>query len=540
MPEKVRGLLDSARAKLTGLLGDFPAGFNSGAAAGFPGWAGDMAYMADTARLALTGADQQAAPENYVGTTEYIAKQAGFPVPQTLSGQLGAAVGGLMSPGPGDLAKFAPLGAMFLGAKAKTAMPDVLEYAQAMEKAGKSADEIWQTTGKLGQPWFRGADGKWRFEVDDSARFKSEPAKAALADTASGDVIPLSQLLGQEDEIARAYPDIGNVLFERTDAGGGLYYPPNKFGTEKIEVGSRDARSTALHETMHPIQVREGFALGGLPANSSKSAEDDYWRLAAEAEARNVQHRADMSMDERIALPPWTTQDVPTEQQIVRFGDGPAMAIEDFAARRAGKAKPYKESLPMDEASRMQRATEAGFNPNETLYHGGASDITEVQSGNRGFWLSPDPSIADIYAGNAEKRWPGQNNASPNVTPVMVRGERLIVSDMKDGNSGWYSDNLASALGIDAGPPAGRAKRLREEAIKQGYSAIEIRDMSDLGPERQTQVVVLDPSAVRSKFAAFDPSKKDSANLLAGAAATALGLGLAKQQLSEQERRNGM
>ena len=109
MAEKLKGLLDSAKARLTGLLGDFPQGFNAGAVAGFPGWAGDMAYMADTARLALTGADQQAAPENYIGTTDYIAKQAGYPVPQTLSGQLGAAVGGLMSPGPGDLAKFAPV-----------------------------------------------------------------------------------------------------------------------------------------------------------------------------------------------------------------------------------------------------------------------------------------------------------------------------------------------------------------------------------------------------------------------------------------------
>ena len=134
---KLKGLLDSANAKLAGLLGDFPQGFNAGAVAGFPGWAGDMAYLADTARLALTGADSQAAPEDYVGTTDYIAKQAGYPVPQTLSGQLGAAVGGLMSPGPGDLAKFAPLGAMFLGAKAKTAMPDVLEYAQAMEKLAR-------------------------------------------------------------------------------------------------------------------------------------------------------------------------------------------------------------------------------------------------------------------------------------------------------------------------------------------------------------------------------------------------------------------
>lgn len=72
-------------------------------------------------------------------------------------------------------------------------------------------------------------------------------------------------------------------------------------------------------------------------------AKEWYTRLAGEAEARNVQARMNMTMDERIALPPWVTQDVPTDQQIVRFGDGPAMAIEDFAARRAGKAKPYKE-----------------------------------------------------------------------------------------------------------------------------------------------------------------------------------------------------
>lgn len=324
-------------------MGDFPQGFNAGAVAGVAGYPGDIAYMLDTAGRAITGQDTMPAAQDFPGTTEYIAAKAGYPIPDSFSGQLGAAIGGVLTPGPGDLAKFAPLGAMFLGAKAKTAMPDVLEYAQAMDRAGKSADEIWQTTGKLGQPWFKGADGKWRFEIDDSARFKSGSAKAALDDTASGDVIPLSQLLGTDDELARAYPDLGNVLFERTNNGGGLYYPPNKFGTEKIEVGSRDARSTALHEVMHPIQVREGFALGGLPANSSKSAEQEYFRLAAEAEARNVQHRADMTMDERIALPPWVTQDVPTDQQIVRFGDGPAMAIEDFAARRAGKAKPYKE-----------------------------------------------------------------------------------------------------------------------------------------------------------------------------------------------------
>lgn len=337
---KLKGLLDSANAKLAGLLGDFPQGFNAGAVAGFPGWAGDMAYLADTARLALTGADSQAAPEDYVGTTDYIAKQAGYPVPQTLSGQLGAAVGGLMSPGPGDLAKFAPLGAMFLGAKAKTAMPDVLEYAQAMEKAGKSADEIWQTTGKLGQPWFKGADGKWRFEIDDSKSY-ADLAEARTDGFSVGDGWPLDNLFGHND-FYKAYPEIGST--EVVAGERGSQFGVSRSGKIGIPINADDAlaRSKLLHEGQHLIQRNEGFPRGGNP---EKIGWDSYKRMSGEVEARNVQKRMNMSMDERIALPPWTTQDVPTEQQIVRFGDGPAMAIEDFAARRAGKAKPYKEAI---------------------------------------------------------------------------------------------------------------------------------------------------------------------------------------------------
>ena len=401
---KLKGLLDTARTKLTGLLGDFPQGFNAGAVAGFPGWAGDMAYMADTARLALTGADQQAAPENYVGTTDYIAKQAGYPVPQTLSGQLGAAVGGLMSPGPGDLAKFAPLGAMFLGAKAKTALPDVLEYAQAMDKAGKSADEIWQTTGKLGQPWFKGADGKWRFEISDKFDVVETPEGLAEvgANIRSGEnslagplgrgdtpSITLAQLMAH-DELYGAYPDLRRVDIRMTPESGGQYAATfdrirlnnddlKRLGSPQTTDDIQKPSSIALHEVQHAIQEREGFGSGGSiggngapsvysgklvdtlsqrakalekqldsmdylsPEHSALQKEyyaikdriegaaafEGYKRLAGEAEARNVQSRMNMTMDERIALPPWVTQDVPTDQQIVRFGDGPAMAVEE-------------------------------------------------------------------------------------------------------------------------------------------------------------------------------------------------------------------
>jgi len=62
-----------------------------------------------------------------------------------------------------------------------------------------------------------------------------------------------------------------------------------------------------------------------------------YRRLAGEVEARNTQTRQAMGRSERRARPPWTTQDVPDDQQIVRFGDdGPSNALGDVLRVSAG------------------------------------------------------------------------------------------------------------------------------------------------------------------------------------------------------------
>lgn len=527
---KLKGLLDTAKAKLTGLLGDFPQGFNAGAVAGFPGWAGDMAYMADTARLALTGADQQAAPENYVGTTDYIAKQAGYPVPQTLSGQLGAAVGGLVSPGPGDLAKFAPLGAMFLGAKAKTAMPDVLEYAQAMEKAGKSADEIWQTTGKLGQPWFKGADGKWRFEIDDSRAFLNDDA---LIRSEDGYEAGLSEVMSHP-QLAESYafPERFATTTNAYESPLGMVVAGNYRPTEltldfsphqyaAMDEGVRGVvdpkqDSVFLHELQHSVQQREGFGQGGNPdqmaseyaraknkwiaysdaaqlyreavnnygGNLDKAAKaireagldadqdmvnlvsqlgesvlqreaeasaqlnamrdpfsskvgdiglDLYKRLAGEAEARNVQARMNLTMDERLALPPWATQDVPTEQQIVRFGDGASMAIEDFAARRAGKAKPYKEAMGVDTMPDMN---------NKSVYHRATQSAdSPMQGAGYAMFADGDPARVDGYG---EHRWVASGAGAVDVGDI----QKDIVRALRNSRYEWEPEYQATAASL--------------------------------------------------------------------------------------------
>ena len=50
------------------------------------------------------------------------------------------------------------------GRNAATANLEALERAEQMETDGGSVGEIYRETG-----WFRGADGQWRFEIDDSS-----------------------------------------------------------------------------------------------------------------------------------------------------------------------------------------------------------------------------------------------------------------------------------------------------------------------------------------------------------------------------------
>lgn len=207
------------------------------------------------------------------------------------------------------------------------------------------------------------------------------------------------------------------------------------------------------------------------------------------------------------------------------------------AALRAarGATSPLEGTLDMSQAARMQRAAEQGFDE-RVFYHGGSSEFDEFAAGKRGIYFTDDPSIADIYAANAEKRWPGRNNASPNVIPARLKGPSLVVSDQRGGNGGWYQDNLAETLGVDlsALPTVKRPQALRDEAKKQGYGFIEIRDMSDLGGT-QTQFVPLDTSNIRSVNAAFDPTKRGSGNIMAGAAGATIGLSALRNIQRDEE-----
>jgi hypothetical protein len=136
---------------------------------------------------------------------------------------------------------------IFAGVNAKTADFDALSKAQAAEKIGRDPRQIWQDTG-----WFKGGDGKWRFEISDDKSFYrgSEAAESSYA-----------QDVHLHPDLYKAYPSIAtNRVIESPNAGGS--YEPN---LGRVTVGPRDASSTMLHEQQHAIQGIEGFADGGNP-----------------------------------------------------------------------------------------------------------------------------------------------------------------------------------------------------------------------------------------------------------------------------------
>jgi len=205
--------------------------------------------------------------------------------------------------------------------------------------------------------------------------------------------------------------------------------------------------------------------------------------------------------------------------RLARGTDAEAMARDILDLRAAGRASEVTDDmmakadpqymfnntpLPMDQASRMARADEMGFNPSQELYHGSGADFqgfevgrdrfdgTSAQVRGQGVYLSEFPSQASSYAPRG-RREGGQ------------------VYDVLENTSNPYE-------GIDSFDTiAERTKYLTTEGQQ---------DLSEYGFDANKSVmgapVVFDPSNIRSRFARFDPEFRHLANLSAGIGAVGL------------------
>jgi hypothetical protein len=173
-------------------------------------------------------------------------------------------------------------------------------------------------------------------------------------------------------------------------------------------------------------------------------------------------------------------------------------------------------NTPQQRAAAMKFDTDA--------YHGTTNDFNKF-AGRNPTYAAEEPRIADIYA-NATSRHMSLNrpvNAGPNIIPLKLGGKEFSVSDLGEGGGGWYSDNLAQALGIP------RARGAVNELPNYGIDRLKVTDMGDLGGIQTQHMIPSVSDNIRSRFAAFDPFRRN--------AAVAAAMGVAAPDLLAQENK---
>jgi hypothetical protein len=183
--------------------------------------------------------------------------------------------------------------------------------------------------------------------------------------------------------------------------------------------------------------------------------------------------------------------------------------------------------LPMDEASRMARAGEMGFDVENSLTHGSKRDFygfslnapksTDFGWYGQGVSLAPNnPSMSDAYA-MVEKEGVGQWGGR--TYPVVSRGRMYE----------WPESN----------PPATSLEQSQEltQSLRnlgyEGANAYAPNDPNIWGEAAGSwrEQTVYDPRNIRSRFARFDPAFAHLRNLSAGVG----GLGLLSLMQQPQE-----
>ena len=230
------------------------------------------------------------------------------------------------------------------GLKAETADKSALEKAMELEKDGTDSEKIRKETG-----WFKGYDGKWRFEIDNSElEFKTdiEKNRAAAIELAKMKVksaeleekivndtatkaeeneyynldekmieyrkgVKLSDVINHP-KLFEAYPQLKNVdvYYEISSVNRGVYSSNGNVIMLNPMQTIDEQKEAIIHEIQHAIQGIENFANGSNLeywknlGYSDEEAMAMYYNTAGEREARDVSARRDYNAEQRKNIRP--------------------------------------------------------------------------------------------------------------------------------------------------------------------------------------------------------------------------------------------
>lgn len=228
------------------------------------------------------------------------------------------------------LLPFVPsMAGVFIGKGAKTWNQSMNDLAQRMEKQGATAEQIWEKTGN-----FKGPEGSWRQEISDAvAKFRTNfgASGASKANEYKAGIEGPVGGMYEHPELYKAYPEmLRNDRMTVTKLPDWL--PPSVesgmhsrtfSGKGRTEIRSQTepgALGMTTHELQHAIQYMEGLPSGGTEAmfGVGEEAFKKYRLLAGEAEARAAAARRAMTNEQRRAVFPLSSYDVPLNQLIYK------------------------------------------------------------------------------------------------------------------------------------------------------------------------------------------------------------------------------
>lgn len=307
----------------------------------------------------------------------------------------------------------------FAGQKASTANLEHLKNAQEMETLGADMKSIRKATG-----WFKGMDGKWRFEIDDSEMTYHRGGDAAFSrdhpDYAeyqklmrkwmTGEVTAEEETrLRQMDEtwgreygrlservdrgnatledildheaLFRAYPQLRRTKVEFADMPKntmGSYSPSQNLITLSNELRNAP-ESTLVHEIQHAIQNAEGFTRGSNREYwEEKLTSGDKIQSKGFQDAREklIQFQLDKANEEALALKDKIEQAGELDDDLTEYD-----RLWEEAERRGldGKINEYYDLLD-NYYTQMNRP---GNSVPSELYYNTAGEIEARDAANR-------------------------------------------------------------------------------------------------------------------------------------------------------------
>jgi hypothetical protein len=288
-------------------------------------------------------------------------------------------------------------------------------------------------------------------------------------------------------------------------------------------------RDTELGTVLEVLSSNARSEIDSIKAGDSPLKQ--YLNLTGEAQARATQDRLNMDMQQRrenYPLAGGKLSDIPLEQLIYRYGDnGPSMSVE-LPETEFSKAHKIAQQnavdmlgLPPDNTA-MDRARAMGFDTETPLYHGTGGDIKEFDNSKYGQNFTGDYGVGHYLTQNAKSasKYADLPDSGNNVIPLFANYDNpaIVKAAYADGDL-W---NMV--------PDARTKEELTDGLKKLGHGSVFV-DGGRMGVKYGNEINIFDPKNIRSRFAAFDPLRKDSSNLLASylLPATMLGYGMYNQ-----------